>query len=72
MQAIKKPYFALGVGLIRQLTPIFVFYILGEVLLLGISGIWWGIVLVNYSATFLAWLIVFQLLKRFAPIKLSA
>jgi putative MATE family efflux protein len=71
MQAIKKPYFALGVGLIRQLTPIFVFYLLGEVLLLGISGIWWGIVLVNYSATFLAWLIVFQLLKRFAPIKLG-
>jgi putative MATE family efflux protein len=69
MQAIKKPYFALGVGLLRQLTPIFVFYLLGEIFQLGISGIWWGIVIVNYSATFLAWMLVYQLLKRLIPNK---
>jgi Na+-driven multidrug efflux pump len=71
MQAIKKPYFALIIGVLRQLTPIFVFFLLGEVFQLGISGIWWGIVLVNYLATFLAWYVVYRLLNRLSPIKMS-
>jgi Na+-driven multidrug efflux pump len=71
MQAIKKPYYALIIGVLRQLTPIFVFFFLGEVLGLGTSGIWWGIVLVNYIATFLAWYVVYRLLNRLSPFKMS-
>jgi putative MATE family efflux protein len=71
MQAIKKPYYALIIGVLRQLTPIFVFFFLGEVLQLGISGIWWGIVLVNYTAVFLAWYVVYRLLNRLSPIKIN-
>ncbi len=71
MQAIKKPYFALIIGVLRQLTPIFVFFLLGEVFQLGISGVWWGIVLVNYIAALLAWYVVYRLLNRLSPIKMS-
>ena len=71
MQAIKKPYFALIIGVLRQLTPIFVFFLLGEVFQLGISGVWWGIVLVNYIAALLAWYVVYRLLNRLSPIKMK-
>jgi putative MATE family efflux protein len=71
MQAIKKPYFALMVGLIRQLTPILVFSFLGQGLGLGTLGIWWGIVIVNYLATILAWSIVYRLLKRLFPLTMK-
>lgn len=71
MQAIKKPYFALIIGVLRQLTPIFVFFLLADVFQLGTAGIWWGIVIVNYSATMLAWWIVYRLLKRYFPITLK-
>jgi putative MATE family efflux protein len=64
MQAIKKPYFALMIGVLRQFTPIFVFFLLGQVFNLGTTGIWWGIVLVNYSAMILAWSVVYALLNR--------
>ena len=71
MQAIKKPYYALIIGVLRQLTPIFVFFFLGNVLQLGTSGIWWGIVLVNYIAAFLAWYVVYRLLNHLSPFKMS-
>jgi Na+-driven multidrug efflux pump len=70
MQAIKKPYYALIIGLLRQLTPIFVFFLLGEVFQLGISGVWWGIVMVNYIAVLLAWYVVYRLFNRLSPIKM--
>ena len=63
LQAIKKPYLGLMIGLIRQLSPIFVFYLLGDIFNLGMNGVWWGIVIVNYLATILAWSLVSKLLK---------
>jgi putative MATE family efflux protein len=71
MVAIKKPYYALIIGVLRQLTPIFVFFLLGDVLQLGTIGIWWGIVLVNYIAAFFAWYVVYRLLNRLSPFKMS-
>lgn len=68
LQAIKKPYFALIVGILRQLTPILVFYFLGAILGLGVIGIWLGIVLVNYAATILAWTIVRKQLNQLFPL----
>ncbi len=71
MQAIKKPYYALIIGVLRQLTPILVFFVLGEVFALGTIGIWWGIVIVNYVATALAWYVVYRLLSQLLPFKLN-
>jgi Na+-driven multidrug efflux pump len=52
------------IAVLRQFTPIFVFFLLGQVFNLGTTGIWWGIVLVNYSAMILAWSVVYALLNR--------
>jgi putative MATE family efflux protein len=71
LQAIKKPYYALMVGVLRQFTPIFVFYALGQLLSLGVTGVWWGIVLVNYTATILVWLIVYRLLNKLYPLTMN-
>ncbi|MEY3610088.1 MAG: hypothetical protein RLZZ264_609 [Bacillota bacterium] len=71
LQAIKKPYYALMIGVLRQFTPIFVFYALGQLLSLGVTGVWWGIVLVNYTATILVWLIVYRLLNKLYPLTIN-
>ena len=71
LQAIKKPYYALMIGVLRQFTPIFVFYALGQLLNLGVTGVWWGIVLVNYTATILVWLIVYRLLNKLHPLTIN-
>lgn len=71
LQAIKKPYYALMIGVLRQFTPIFVFYALGQLLNLGVTGVWWGIVLVNYTATILVWMIVYRLLNKLHPLTMN-
>lgn len=51
MQGIKKPRFAVVIGLYRQIImPIPLFYFLGQVLGLGVRGIWWGIVFLTWSS----------------------
>lgn len=51
MQGIRKPGFAVYVGLYRQIImPIPLFLLLGNVLGLGVSGIWWGIVFLTWSS----------------------
>lgn len=64
LQAIKKPYFALIIGVGRQLFPFIIFFILGEVFSLGVAGIWWGIVIINYTAVIIVWSITKRLLKQ--------
>jgi putative MATE family efflux protein len=71
LQSMKKPYTALFIGLIRQLSPILIFYFMGSVLGLGVVGMWWGIVIINYAATMIIWRIVSRLLKRYLPSKIS-
>jgi Na+-driven multidrug efflux pump len=48
---------------LRQLSPILVFFLLGDVFGFGIDGVWWGIVLVNYVSAAGALYIVYRLLK---------
>lgn len=51
LQGLKRPGFPLLIGLLRQVVfPIPVFYLLAELLGLGIVGIWWGILLVTWGA----------------------
>lgn len=51
MQGIKKPSFAVYIGLYRQIVmPIPLFYFLGNILNLGVKGIWWGIVFLTWTS----------------------
>lgn len=51
MQGIKRPVFALWIGLYRQIAgPLLVFHLLTTVMGWGIMGIWWGIFAVTWSA----------------------
>lgn len=60
LQGLKRPAIAIYVGLYRQLImPLILFYLLGETFGLGILGVWFGIVIINWSAT------VFTLLYTF-------
>ncbi len=57
MQSIKKPTFAVYVGLYRQiLMPLPLFYFLGITLDLGVKGIWWGIVFVTWTSVLATYL----------------
>lgn len=51
MQGIKLPVFGLLIGLYRQLAgPLLLFHLLSVVMKLGLTGIWWGILVVTWSA----------------------
>ena len=55
LQGLKKPAFALWIGLYRQiLAPIGVFWLLTRVWDHGLYGIWWGIFGVTWSAALVA------------------
>ena len=52
LQGLKRPLYAIWIGLYRQiLAPAIVFYTLASLLGMGLTGIWWGIFLVTWSAT---------------------
>ena len=52
LQGLKKPMYAIWIGLYRQIVaPAVAFYILAYLLGMGLTGIWWGIFLVTWSAT---------------------
>ena len=51
MQGIKMPLFGLFIGLYRQIAgPLFVFHLLTAVMGMGLTGIWWGIFGITWSA----------------------
>lgn len=51
LQGLKRPSIAVYVGIYRQIVmPLIVFYLLGRVLGMGVLGVWWGIVIINWSA----------------------
>lgn len=51
LQGMKQPMYAIWVGLYRQIiAPAVVFYFFTKTLGWGLSGIWWGIFLVTWSA----------------------
>ncbi|QMS84696.1 MATE family efflux transporter [Candidatus Xianfuyuplasma coldseepsis] len=56
LQGIKKPRFAIVLGVYRQILPIAIFYLLGTTLGWGIFGVWWGIVFINWTAVFISFL----------------
>jgi putative MATE family efflux protein len=59
LQGLKRPAFALVLGLLRQiLLPVPFFYFLAVVLGWGVLGIWWGIFTVTWAAACIAVLYV--------------
>lgn len=65
MQGIKRPLFALWIGLYRQIAaPVPVFHLLTTVFAWGIIGIWWGIFLVTWSAAVIVVAYVTWILKK--------
>ncbi len=56
LQGIKKPKFTIVIGIYRQIFPFIIFFFLGTTLALGIYGVWWGIVIINWSAVFIIFL----------------
>ncbi len=55
MQGLKRPAYGLWIGLYRQIAaPILVFYTLAFGFSLGLSGVWWGILGVTWSAALFA------------------
>ena len=59
LQGLKKPIYAIWIGLYRQIiAPALVFYALANLLGMGLTGIWWGIFLVTWSATIFTMLYV--------------
>jgi putative MATE family efflux protein len=51
MQGIRMPMFGLTIGLYRQIAgPLFVFHLFTTVMGLGLVGVWWGILVITWSA----------------------
>jgi len=68
LQGIKKPMYAIWIGLYRQiLMPIIIFPLFISVFAWGLVGIWWGIFFINWSAA-----IVSVLYTRFQLNKLGS
>lgn len=65
LQGIKKPNFAIYIGLYRQiLLPVTLFYFLGTVLGLGIKGVWYGVVIINWTAVLITYIYSKIVLKK--------
>jgi Na+-driven multidrug efflux pump len=65
MQGVKMPLFGLLIGLYRQIAgPILVFQLLSVVLGLGLIGIWWGILVVTWSAALIVVVYVARTLAK--------
>jgi len=69
LQGMKKPMFAVWIGVFRQIAaPIVLFYSLTELLGFGLNGIWWGIFSINWSAAGMAIIYSRRLLNRAARV----
>ena len=65
LQGLQRPRFAMLLGLFRQLlVPVPVFWLLAIILDWGISGVWWGILLINWLATVLSLLYVRRTMRE--------
>ena len=65
LQGLKKPHYAIWLGLYRQLAmPLILFNLLGQTLGLGLPGIWWGIVITVWTGALGSWIIANRELKK--------
>ena len=67
LQGLKKPAFALWIGLFRQLVaPIGLFWMATRVWGLGLDGIWWGVFGITWTAAVIAMVYAMTVVNRLA------
>ncbi|MEN6473254.1 MAG: MATE family efflux transporter [Syntrophaceae bacterium] len=67
LQGIKKPGFAVLIGLLRQIiAPALLFALLIKVWHYGLLGVWWGICIITWTAAVITALYAQRLLKKTA------
>ena len=67
LQGVKKPNWAIFIGLYRQIImPILIFSVLLNAFPVGIKGIWFGIVFINWSATIFTFFYAEHVIKKLA------
>jgi Na+-driven multidrug efflux pump len=65
LQGMKRPMFAVWIGVLRQLVvPVVVFQLFAVTLGFGLWGIWWGILGVTWSAALFAYFYARGVLKK--------
>jgi len=65
LQGIRKPMFALWIGLWRQIVaPVALFWLLTRLLGFGLTSVWWGIFGINWSAAMAAWIYARRQMKK--------
>ena len=65
LQGLKRPMFAVWIGILRQFVfPVVVFQILVVLLGVGLIGIWWGIFGITWSAALFAFFYAGRVLKK--------
>ncbi|WP_020612232.1 MATE family efflux transporter [Sediminispirochaeta bajacaliforniensis] len=67
LQGLKRPRFAIAIGLFRQLlVPVPLFWLLSKTAGLGVSGVFWGIFAVTWMAAVIAALYCRHILSEYA------
>lgn len=65
LQGLKKPLYAIWIGLYRQVfAPLLAFYLLVNVFDWGIHGIWWGIFIVTWSGAVITLFYLLHIIKK--------
>jgi Na+-driven multidrug efflux pump len=65
LQGLQRPRFALLLGVFRQfLVPVPVFWVLAIWMGWGVIGVWWGILLVNWTAAGLSLLYIRKTMRE--------
>ena len=65
LQGLKKPFYAIWIGIYRQLAiPLLIFWLITDIFKLKLTGLWWGIFIINWSAAVITWFYLKHTLKR--------
>ncbi len=68
LQGIKKPMFAIWIGLYRQIImPLALFPLFAGIFDLQLMGIWWVIACINWSAAIISLLYIWNIFKKMKP-----
>jgi len=69
LQGLKRPQYAIWIGIYRQLAmPALLFWLLGDVLNLGLTGVWWGIVATVWSGALGMLILAWREVKMRCPV----
>jgi putative MATE family efflux protein len=65
LQGLKQPMYAIWIGLYRQIIlPLLLFFILVRMFTSGLVGVWWGIFIINWSATIITIFYLRRVIKK--------